>query len=72
MHLLTECPRLRTQRNEIFLDKPPDKFGNWKTNEIIKFILTTEVFNMLTEKENYNEQLIIEVEHQYSSDPDSE
>ena len=38
----------------------------------MEFILTTEVYTMLLEKDNYNEQLIIDVVHPYSVDEDSD
>ena len=38
----------------------------------MKFILSTEVYTMLIEKNNYNEQQIIDIIHPYSSDADSD
>ena len=46
--------------------------GEWKTIDIMNFILSTEVYTMLIEKNNYNEQLIIDIFHPYSSDEDSD
>ena len=63
---------LKTPRTEAFLDKAPLPYNPWKVSEIMKFILTTTVQDMLTEKGNYNEQQIIEIYHNYSSDPDSD
>ena len=37
----------------------------------MNFILSTEVYTMLIEKSNYNEQLIIDIIHPYSSDEES-
>ena len=59
-------------RQEIFLDKPPTNDGEWKTIDIMNFILSSEVYTMLIEKNNYNDQLIIDMIHPYSSDADSD
>ena len=56
----------------IFLDTPPDGSLNWKMGKIKKFILTTAVYEMLTEKDHYNELKIIHIEHNYSSAADSD
>ena len=63
---------LRQSRQDIFLDRHPTNNGEWKTKEIMKFILTTDVYSMLLEKDNYNEQIIIDVVHPYSDDADSD
>ena len=72
IHLLTECPRLEQQRREIFLDEVPNGKLNWKIGKIKKFILTTAVYDMLTEKDHYNALNIIQIHHNYSSSADSD
>ena len=72
IHLLTECPRLEQQRKDTFLDKTPDGTLSWKIGKIKKFILTTTVYDMLTEKDHYNALSIIHIHHNYSSSADSD
>ena len=72
IHLCTACPVLRQAREDIFLNQPPGPEGVWTTKNLIKFILQTSAYNMLLEKGNYNEQLILELDQNYSSDPESE
>ena len=72
IHLCNDCPVLRHRRQEIFLDKTPTNNGEWKAKDIMDFILSTDVYNMLLEKDNYNEQLIIDIVHPYSTDEDSD
>ena len=72
IHLTTECPRLAQQRLEIFLDKAPDGTLDWKIGKLKKFIITTAVYDMLTEKDHYNELNIIHIHHNYSSSADSD
>ena len=72
IHLTTECPRLEQQRKDIFLDKVPDGTLNWNIGKIKKFILTTAVYEMLTEKDHYNALTIIQIDHNYSSSAESE
>ena len=43
----------------------------WKLRDILKFILETSLYKMLTVKDNYNEQLIIDVYHNYSTSAES-
>ena len=40
--------------------------------KIKKFILTTTVYDMLTEKDHYNALKIIHIQHNYSSSADSD
>ena len=70
IHLLTACPRLDRPRKEIFLDADP--MANWKPHQIARFIKTTVVDELLSEKEGYMELPIIEVFHNYSSSADSD
>ena len=56
----------------IFLDNIPNGTLNWKMGKIKKIILTTTVYNMLTEKDDYNELQIIQIHHTYSSSADSD
>ena len=72
IHLCTTCPVLKQVREDIFHDQPPGNDENWKTKNLLKFILQSSVYDMLLEKGNYNEQIVIELEHNYSSDPDTE
>ena len=72
IHLLTECPRLTQHRQHIFLDNIPDGTLEWKIGKIKKFILTTAVYDMLTEKDHYNALNIIQIHHNYSSSAESD
>ena len=72
IHLITECPRLTQQRQHIFLDNIPDGTLEWKIGKIKKFILTTTVYDMLTEKDHYNALNIIHIYHNYSSSAESD
>ena len=72
IHLITECPRLAQQRQHIFLDNLPDGTLDWKIGKIKKFILTTTVYDMLTEKDHYNALNIIYMHHNYSSSAESD
>ena len=72
IHLLTECPRLLAPRQDIFQDNIPCGSLNWKIGKLKKFILTTTVYEMLTEKDYYNELQIIQIDHNYSSAAKSE
>ena len=72
IHLITKCPRLTQSRQDIFLDNIPNDNSAWKMGTIKKFILTTVVHAMLTEKDNYNDLQIIDIVHNYSSSADSD
>ena len=72
MHLLTECPRLEQQRKDTFLDEIPDGTLKSKMGKIKKFILTTAVNKMLSEKDHYNTISIIHIHHNYSSSAESD
>ena len=72
IHLLTDCPRLEQQRKDIFLLNIPDGTLNWKMGKIKKSILTSSVYDMLTEKDNYNALNIIHIHHNYSSSAESD
>ena len=72
IHLMTECPRLAQQRQDIFLDKEPDSTPDWKIGKLKKFILTTAVYDMLTEKDHYNALNIIQIQHNYLSSAESD
>ena len=69
---IRDSPRLEQQRKDIFLDKTPDGTLNWKMGKIKKFILTTTVNDMLTEKDHYNALRIVHIHHNYSSSADSD
>ena len=66
IHLITEYPRLKQAREDIFLDTPPDDKGQWKMGLIFKFIYSTVVNELLLEKDNYNELPIIHFSHNLS------
>ena len=51
------CPRLDRPRKEIFLDTDP--MTSWKPHQIVRFIKTTVVDELLSEKEGYMELPII-------------
>ena len=70
IHLLTTCPRLKKPREEIFLDRDPST--HWEPHQIMRFIKTTVVDDLLAEKEGYLELPIIDVFHNYSSSADSD
>ena len=72
IHLITECPRLTQQRQQIFLDRAPEGTPEWKIGKIKKIILTTTVYDMLTEKDHYNALNIIQIDHTYSSSAESD
>ena len=72
IHLLTDCPRLAQHRQDIFQDKTPNGTLNWKIGKIKKFILTTSVYDMLTEKDHYNALTMIQIHHTYSSSANSD
>ena len=54
----------------LFCGLPKDKAVG--VGKIKKFILTTAVYEMLTEKDHYNAITIIHIQHNYSSSADSE
>ena len=64
-HLATECPRLKSYREETFLDKPPVQ-DNWDTTSLINFCTYQTVYNMMSYNEDYNTQPIYELDYNYS------
>ena len=72
IHLVTDCPRLRTARQDIFQDIIPNGTLDWRIGKLKKFILTTAIHEMLTEKDYYNELQIIHIDHNYSSSAESD
>ena len=54
------------------MDNIPDGTLEWKIGKLKKFILTTVVHEMLTEKDHYNALNIINIQHNYSSSAESE
>ena len=69
-HLATECPRLNSIRNEVFMDNIPTT-DNWKVNKLISFSRYPTIQNMLSHEQEYNEQPIYEIDHLFSDDSDS-
>ena len=56
-HLATECPRLKSYREETFLDKPPVQ-DNWDATSLINFSTYQTVYNMMSYNQDYNTQPI--------------
>ena len=53
-HLATVCPRLKTYRNEVYLDKYPEKV-NWKITPLMDFSMYHIVYNLMSYHQDYNE-----------------
>ena len=64
-HFVSECPILRTHRNDTFLDKLP-KQDNWKLSQIMQFSTYPTIYNLMSYNQEYNEQPIYETDFQYS------
>ena len=52
-HLATECPRLNSIRNEVFMDNIPTT-DNWKVNKLISLSRYPTIQNMLSHEQEYN------------------
>ena len=70
-HLATECPRLKSYREETFLDKPPVQ-DNWDAISLINFGTYQTVYNMMSYNQDYNIQPIYELDYNYSDNSDSD
>ena len=71
-HLITTCPRLRLSRLEYLGTDNLEHDDGWKIRDILKFIQSTCLYEMLTVKDHYEELLIVDIEHNYSSDNSSQ
>ena len=67
--MLTKKTFLGRDFNNLNLSKggswAPDGTLDWKIGKLKKFIITTPVYDMLTEKDHYNELNIIHIHHNY-------
>ena len=70
-HLIITCPVLRHKQDEIFMGQEPTGRNKWKLRNIMQFIFETSVYKMLPVKDHYNEQMVINIHHNYSSSEDS-
>ena len=70
-HFVTNCPRLYTYRNDIFMDKPPQQ-DNWQLKQIMQFSTYPTIYNLMSYNQEYNEQPIYELDLQYSEDSESD
>ena len=71
IHLITTCPRLRQSRIEYLGIDNLEHDEGWKIRDILKYIQSTSLYDMLTIKDHYEELLIVDVAHNYSSDASS-
>ena len=46
-HFITECPALWRQRNDTFLDKPPDTGQPWEVQALIRFSNIDKINDLL-------------------------
>ena len=72
IHLVTNCPRLRQSRIEHLGIDNLEQDNGWKIRDILKYIQSTSIYDMLTIKDHYNDLLIVDVVHNYSSDTSSQ
>ena len=72
IHLVTSCPRLRLSRIEHLGIDNLEQDEGWKIRDILKYIQSTSIYDMLTIKDHYEELLIVDIEHNYSSDNSSQ
>ena len=70
-HFITDCLRLHSYRNEIFLDQTPHQ-NNWKLKQIMQFSIYPIIYNLMSYNQEYNEQPIYELDLQYSDDSESD
>ena len=70
-HFVTDCPRLKTYRQDTFLDKLPLP-DNWKLKQIMQFSTYSTIYNLTSHKQEYNEQAIYELDFQYSEDSEED
>ena len=72
IHLVTNCPRLRLSRLEYLGIDNLEHDDGWKIRDILKYIQSTSIYKMLTIKDHYDELLIVDIVHNYSSDNSSQ
>ena len=72
VHLITTCPRLRQSRIDTLGIDNLEHDEGWKIRDILKYIQYTSIYDMLTVKGYYEELLIVDVVHNYSSDASSQ
>ena len=53
IHLISTCPALRQVRTDIFLDKTIEPNNEWSIKGLNKFISTSTINSLLTDKNNY-------------------
>ena len=55
-HILTDCPRLRIAREQAWSEEEgdPEESQDWTVKDMIEFIKTRPIPDMLIYKENYN------------------
>ena len=72
-HFITTCPRGKSIRDEVFLDKLPTN-DKWRPNDLLNFSTYPVIYNLLSYDQDYNEQPIYEIDTPYSnsdSEPDA-
>ena len=62
IHLVTTCPRLRLSRIEHLGIDNLEHDNGWKIRDILKYIQSTTIYEMLTIKDHYEELLIVDIE----------
>ena len=72
IHQTTTCPRLRLSRLEYLGIDNLEHDDGWKIRDILKLIQSTSIYDMLTVKDHYEELLIVDIVHNYSSDISSQ
>ena len=70
-HFVTEWPRLKTFRDDTFLDAPPQQ-DNWKLSYIMQISTHSTIYNLMSNNQEYNEQTIYELDLQYSDKSESD
>ena len=68
---LTQSPRLKTYRDDTFLDTPPQQ-DNWKFRQIMQFSAYPTIYNLMRFIQEGNEQPINELDFQCSNDRKSD
>ena len=56
-HLATVCPRLKTYRDAVILDKHPEQ-DNWKIRPLMDFSMYPIVYNLMSYNQDYDKQPI--------------
>ena len=55
---VTECPRLRTHREEVFLDVIPQQ-DNWKISSIINLCICPTIYNLVSYQQVIEKKLFL-------------